>query len=28
LGEHTSQILREIGYSDAELEQLKGEGTI
>jgi len=28
LGEHTHEILREVGYRDAEIEQLKVEGII
>jgi crotonobetainyl-CoA:carnitine CoA-transferase CaiB-like acyl-CoA transferase len=28
LGEHTDEILRELGYDDAELETLAAEGAI
>ena len=27
-GEHSRQILREVGYSEAEIEALRGAGTI
>jgi crotonobetainyl-CoA:carnitine CoA-transferase CaiB-like acyl-CoA transferase len=27
-GEHTDEVLRELGYADDELESLRAEGTI
>jgi formyl-CoA transferase len=28
LGEHTNEVMAELGYSQAEIESLKGEGVI
>jgi CoA:oxalate CoA-transferase len=28
LGEHTDEVLRELGYEDAEIETLKREGAV
>jgi crotonobetainyl-CoA:carnitine CoA-transferase CaiB-like acyl-CoA transferase len=27
-GEHTAEVLRDLGYGDAEIEQLKNHGTV